>query len=571
MDIYAEPSFDSSDRVDRIPEDQEMQGKQLTNTFFKFHARRKTGTVLLFVASVMIFIFYGSKLQAEDNALTVQTASGQLRGVPRPNGGAKFLDIPYAQPPVGDLRWREPLPVKPWSGVRDASAFGAPCSQWADAEGDWNWSWAQVGQEDCLYLNVITPAWPAKKRLPVMFWIHGGGNEGGTASTPLFNDGTLVDHGVLLVTVNYRLGIFGFFAHPELTRESTHQASGNYGLMDQILALRWVIANIAKFGGDPHNITVFGQSAGALDTSLMMTSLARELPQKAIVESGTPMHTLPSFRATAEQAGVEFAVQMKIPAGEDALKFLRHMPAEDLLKAVYAKDAQHRPTTHPIIDGWVIPRSPAEAFASGQESAIPLMIGSNAIESGSTDTPDELRVKIQKAAGEFAPQALALYGLANGGQGNNDPLYGTAADQWVADTRYRCAAATEAAWHGAAHHPTYEYEFQRLSPGEAKGAGHSAELPYVFGYYPKSGQFAVAAQFVDADFKLADEMETYWTNFAKTGNPNSDGLPRWPGFEPGQAFIEFTQDGRTANAGGLRVTQCNLYREVLAERMKEQQ
>jgi para-nitrobenzyl esterase len=471
---------------------------------------------------------------------------------------------------VGDLRWREPLPVKPWTGVRDANAFGAACVQWADAEGDWNWSFAKAGNENCLYLNIVTPVWPAKKPLPVMFWIHGGGNEGGTASTPLFNDGTLVDHGVLLVTVNYRLGIFGFFAHPELTRESPHHASGNYGLMDQILALRWVIANIAKFGGDPHNITVFGQSAGALDTGLMMTSLARELPQKAIVESGTPLHTLLSSRTPAEQAGAEFAAAMKAPAGEDAVKFLRRMPAEDLLKAVNAQDAQHHPTTHPIIDGWVIPRSPAEVFASGQESAIPMIIGSNAIESGSTATTDELRTTIQKEAGDFAPQALALYGLANGGQGTADPLYGSAGDQWVADTRYRCAATTEAAWHSAAHHPTYAYEFQRVSPGEAKGATHSAELPYVFGYYPKSGQFEAAAKFVDADFRLAGEMESYWTNFAKTGNPNSEGLPHWPGFEQGQAFIEFMQDGGIANAAGLRIPQCNLYREVLMKRMKEQ-
>ncbi len=150
-------------------------------------------------------------------------------------------------------------------------------------------------------------------------------------------------------------------------------------------------------------------------------------------------------------------------------------------------------------------------------------------------------------------------------------MYGSVADQWLADTRYRCAAATEAAWHSAAHHPTYEYEFQRVSPGEAEGATHSAELPYVFGYYPKSGQFEVAAKFVDADFKLADEMESYWTNFAKTGNPNSNGLPHWPGFQHGQAFLEFTQDGGIANAAGLRLPQCNLYRKVLAERMKEQQ
>ena len=535
----------------------------------KFSSRWNATAIFVFVAATIIFIL-GSAACAQDDALNVKTASGKLHGVARPNGGAKFLGIPYAQPPVGDLRWREPLPVKPWSGVRDANAFGSACMQWADAEGDWNWSFAKAANENCLYLNIVTPAWPVKKPLPVMFWIHGGGNEAGTASTALFNDGKLVDHGVLLVTVNYRLGIFGFFAHPELTSESPHHSSGNYGLMDQILALRWVIANIQKFGGDPHNITVFGQSAGALDTSLMMTSLARELIQKAIVESGTPVVTLHSL-APAEQAGVEFAVQMKVPAGEDAMKFLRQIPAEDLLKAAHAQGAKHRPTTHPIVDGWVISRSPAEVFASGQESAIPLMIGSNAIESGSTDTPDELRKSIQKEAGEFAHRALALYGLANGGQGIADPLYGSAADQWVADTRYRCAAATEAEWHSAAHHPTYEYEFQRVSPGEAKGATHSAELPYVFGYYPKTGQFEVAAKFVDADRELADEMESYWTNFAKTGNPNSKVLPHWPGFAQNQAFIEFTQDGGIANAAGLRIPQCNLYREVLAERMKKEQ
>jgi len=559
-----------SDKIDRISDDRGVEGNLVAKLISKFNARLNAEAIFVFAAIAMILsIFCGAAL-AQDEPLIMKTASGKLRGVPRPNGGAKFLGIPYAQPPVGDLRWHEPLPVKPWSGVRDANAFSAACTQWADAEGDWNWSYAQTSREDCLYLNIVTPVWPAKKPLPVMFWIHGGGNEAGTASVPLFNDGTLVDHGVLLVTVNYRVGIFGFFAHPELTRESPHHTSGNYGLMDQILALRWIIANIAKFGGDPHNITVFGQSAGALDTSLMMTSLARELPQKAIVESGTPVHTLLHSRAPAEQAGVEFAAQMKVPAGQGAVKFLRQMPAKDLLKAVNALDAQHRPTTHPIIDGWVIPRSPADVFASGQESAIPLMIGNNAIESGSTATADELRMTIQKEAGDFAPRALALYGLANGGQGNSDPLYGSVADQWLADSRYRCAAATEAAWHSAAGYPTYEYEFQRFSPGEAKGATHSAELPYVFGYYPKTGQFEAAAKFVDTDFKLADEMEIYWTNFAKTGNPNSDALPHWPGFEQRQTFIEFTQYGGIATAEGLRIPQCNLYREVLAKRMKEQ-
>jgi len=216
--------------------------------------------------SVPIFMLFAfatlltSNAWAADDALVAATTSGLLRGIARPDGGAEFLGIPYAQPPVGDLRWHEPLPVKPWSEIRTANSFGAPCTQ--PVMGDWNRHDAETGKEDCLFLNVVTPVWPAKQPLPVMLWLHGGGNDGGSASNAFYNGGTLVNHGVLLVTVNYRLGIFGFFAHPALSAESAHHGSGNYGLMDQILALRWVRDNIANFGGDPNNITVFGESAG---------------------------------------------------------------------------------------------------------------------------------------------------------------------------------------------------------------------------------------------------------------------------------------------------------------------
>ena len=197
----------------------------------------------------------------------VSTEDGLLRGRPRPGGGAEFLGIPYAEPPVGPLRWAPPVPVKPWRGVRSAVRFGAPCLQ--PPLGTWNERAAATGRENCLYLNVIVPRWPMKRPLPVMFWIHGGANIGGTGTRPLYNFGTLVEHGVILVTIDYRLGIFGFLADPALSRESAHHASGDYGLMDQILALRWVRANIARFGGDPHNITVFGQSAGANDPAAL--------------------------------------------------------------------------------------------------------------------------------------------------------------------------------------------------------------------------------------------------------------------------------------------------------------
>ena len=512
---------------------------------------------------------------AAGNPFVVATPSGQLRGVARAGGGAEFLGIPYAQPPVGELRWHEPILIKPWPGIRDAKAFGAPCAQ--PVLGDWNRHDAERGVEDCLFLNVITPVWPASAPLPVMLWLHGGANEGGTASSALYKDGTLINHGVLLVTVNYRLGLFGFFSLPEVTAESPHHASGNYGLMDQILALRWVRANIARFGGDPKNITVFGQSAGGQDTGLLMTSpLSKGLFQRAIAESGVSFSPALPPLAEAERAGERFAASVigtapPEPKADAAIKHLRQMTAQDLL-AARAKMNPH-PTFGPAIDGWVIRRSPTEVFYSGEEAAIPLLIGVTSREFGAqtfrTPTaPDELRKTISNYLGSFAPRALAAYGLNDGGQGSADTLHGSAADQWTADFFFRCPAVTEGAWHSAADHPVYEYEFAHAIPGqEAQGAVHSSDLPYVFGYFPKEGN--IAGDFTDVDTKLADLMESYWTNFAKTGNPNSAGLPDWPQLGASQSYIQFTPDGKAVTATGLRGAQCAPHREMMTERFKQ--
>ena len=217
-----------------------------------------------FVLALIPVLLLQAQVVAATGELIVGTTGGSLKGATRALGGAEFMGIPYAQPPVGDLRWREPLPAKPWTGVREATTFGAPCAQ--AILGDWNRHDAETSKEDCLFLNVMTPVWPAPKMpLPVMVWFHGGANAGGTASSALYKDGMLVQHGVVLVTVNYRLGMVGFFAHPALTKESPHHSSGNYGLLDQLLALQWVHDNIAKFGGNPANVTAFGQSAGAID------------------------------------------------------------------------------------------------------------------------------------------------------------------------------------------------------------------------------------------------------------------------------------------------------------------
>lgn len=508
---------------------------------------------------------FASQLHAQDNALTVKITSGEIKGKPRLGGGAEFLGIPYAQPPLGDLRWHEPVPVKPWSGVRDASTFGVPCTQ--PDLGDWNRHDAETGKEDCLFLNVITPRWPVTKPLPVMFWIHGGANEGGSASSSLYKDGTLVSHGVILVTVNYRLGIFGFLAHPELTAESAHHASGNYGLMDQILALQWVHDNIAKFGGDVNNITVFGQSAGSIDTSMLMTSpLAKNLFQKAITESGAAF-TVPLLPlADAERSGTTLAQALKAPAGVDQIKFLRTLSGPDLLSAL-GKLPNH-PRLGPDIDGWTLRAQPATVFASGEESHIPLLYGTTTREFGDNQTPDQLRTTISLAAGALSGKALAAYGLANGAQGVNDPKYGTPADQWAADIIFRCPAVTQGAWH-AARNATYEYEFNHAIPGqEAEGAVHSADLPYVFGFFPKTGN--IAGNFTEIDTKLADLMGSYWTNFAKTGNPNAPGLPNWPQQGATGVYIQFQQDGTVQTAAGLRRAQCSVYREWLNSHLQQQ-
>jgi para-nitrobenzyl esterase len=519
-----------------------------------FHLHSVSSAVFILVGCALFAAF---PLRGQDATLNIKTSSGEIKGIQRRGSGAEFLGIPYAEPPIGDLRWRPPVPAKPWTGVRDASTFGAPCSQ--PDLGDWNRHDAQTGKEDCLFLNVIVPQWPVSKPLPVMFWIHGGANEGGTASSALYKDGTLASHGVILVTVNYRLGIFGFLAHPELTAESGH--SGNYGLMDQILALRWVHDNIAKFGGDVNNITVFGQSAGSIDTSLLMTSpLARDMFQKAIGESGAAFTAPLLDLADAEHTGTSLAQIFQARPGNGQIKFMRTVPAEELLSTL-ARTPSH-PRVGPDIDGYVIPAQPAAVFASGKEAHIPLLYGTTTREFGSKQTPDQLRPIISFAAGSFGDKALSAYGLANGASGTTDPKYGTAADQWSADMAFRCPAVTQAAWHVAADNPTWQYEFNHAIPGqEAQGAVHSADLPYVFGYFPKWGN--IAGKFTEVDTKIADLMETYWTNFAKTGNPNGGGLPNWPQQGTSGTYLQFQQDGTVQTATGLRTAQCSIYRDWL--------
>jgi para-nitrobenzyl esterase len=498
-------------------------------------------------------------LGADDPVVSV--TGGRIRGTAMSAGGVAFKGVPFAAAPLGDLRWKEPAAVKPWQDVRDAKTFGPSCVQEIQA---WNKQEAEGNKEDCLYLNVWTSEWPAKGKKPVMFWIYGGGNTGGGASVDYFDGASLSRRGVVLVTVNYRLGLFGYFVHPGLTAESPHHASGNYGLLDQVAALKWVRDNIAKFGGDPNNVTVFGQSAGAGNTAMLLASpMTKGLFQRAIQESGGAIREMATM-ADAEKAGEKFAVSLKAPAGAEGIKALRAMPAEQLEKAWVSARGNEGPNAAPSIDGYFNPANSANTFAAAKEHAIPLLIGSNAQEQRGPD-PKELREAVKTAYGINAEKALAYYGLNNAGDGNSDPLFGPANQQFGADSRQRCGAVQEAIWHTATKQPVWEYQFDRAIPGR-KATNHSAELEYVFGNLLPAG--FLGGPYGETDRKISNDVQVYWTNFAKSGDPNGANMPKWPKFDAtARLYMEFTDNGPVAKEG-LRREICDLYMANVKHKMQ---
>jgi para-nitrobenzyl esterase len=493
---------------------------------------------------------------AAESGPTVSVSGGVIRGMRLPDrSGAAFRGVPFAQPPAGELRWQAPQPVKGWTGVRDAVAPGPPCAQ---ASFGWNRRFAAASKEDCLYLDVWTPHWPVKSRKAVMVWLHGGGNVAGAGgSDPLYDGKALIAHDVVLVVIGYRVGIFGFFSHPELTRESKHYSSGNYGILDQIAALQWVHDNITKFGGDPGNVTIFGQSAGSIDVlALMASPLARGLFHRAIGESGAAVSggdkaTL----AAAEQAGVRTAERLKAPA-DGALRHLRTLSADELLKS---QDRVMTGVSGINADGWVFPAAPPEVFAARKEVRVPLILGSNAIEFPAEGSVDELKKRMQGTYSGLAPRAFELYGLTRERE-SSDPVYGDLGDQVGSDS-LRCPVVIEGGWHSAAGIPTWQYQFDRAIPPKTKTA-HSADLPYVFGNLYSEG--SQAGKYTEADRKLSATMQTYWTNFAKTGDPNGAGVPAWPRFDgSARNYLEFSASADVVVRENQRGAFCDLYRESL--------
>ena len=452
---------------------------------------------------------------------TVIVDGGRISGTVA-SGVRVFKGIPFAAPPVGELRWRGPQPVVPWTGVRMGDAFGATCIQEPFPEGSPYASSGVTkdapGSEDCLYLNVWTAAavGAVEKSRPVMVWIHGGNWTRGSGNLP--DVAAFVRKGVVLVSANYRLGVLGFLAHPELSAESARRASGNYAILDQIAALQWVQRNIHAFGGDPSRVTVFGESAGSLSVNVVQaTPLAKGLFHRAIGESGALFASTASAMATTESEGVAFAKA----AGAESLRALRGTPAEKVLATPFRTGVN--------IDGYVLPDTVRNLFEEKKHHLVPVLVGSNADEWTTLGNPSQY----PKTMEAYRQRVEGQYGTAVKAYDAAYPVRSAAdiAKTLLAvgrDNTFTLEMRTWARMVTAAGRPAFLYQFTRVPPGPnpAWGAYHAAEIEYVLNVV---GARPWAA---GLDRRLAQQMSSYWVNFATTGDPNGKGLPKWTRYDP---------------------------------------
>ncbi len=494
----------------------------------------------------------------------VKTTDGLVRGVAAPAKGVTvFKGIPFGAPPVGDLRWKPPQPVKPWKGVRVANKFGDVCLQ-PHGKGRLNVTVDMPDSppmsENCLSLNVWTPAKKAGEKLPVMVWIYGGAySEGGGSSA--YNDGThLASKGVVLVTLNYRLGSLGFLSHPELTAESPEHASGNYALMDVITVLKWVKANVAAFGGDPGNVTIFGQSAGAcMVAALTGSPEGKGLFRRGISESGAWMG-LGIAKMTPLQTAEQRTVEAADKLGAKSLAELRAMPADDVVTKIRGQGM--------IVDGWIVPEDLSKTFAEGRQNKVDVLVGTNAEEGGFTSgfgPPTTLATWNDGAAkrwGTLADLGLKAYPASTDAEAkaqSTRPF--TDAMAW--DMRLFAkdqAKIGKRAWlYRFAHRPPYD-------PGKPSlGAVHASEVAYVWDNLDKprlfpDGSSVKLANASKTEHKFAKDVSGYWVNFARTGNPNGKGLPTWPAFKDlGPTEAMKLDAGHSGRAPWLTKTEIDLY------------
>ena len=489
--------------------------------------------------TVLFALLLGIQAGLAQPLRTVQvcTANGVLEGVVSPDGQVRtFKGIPYAAPPVGPLRWKAPQPAPSWTGVRRAVDYGPRAMQGRIFD---DMVFHDEGpSEDCLYLNLWMPeANRPQGKLPVMVWIYGGGFVAGSSSEPRQDAGNLCKMGVMVVSFNYRLGVFGFFAHPELAQESGHNASGNYGLLDQVAALEWIQKNIATFGGDPDNVTIFGESAGSISVSALMASpLARGLFHRAIGESGAFFgNTEPAkSRVEAEKAGLEFG---ESAFGTTSLAVLRAMPAKYMLRAALKRP---RESFRPVIDGYFLPTNCLSIYAAGEQSHVPLLAGWNRDEGGFksyfTNAAPTIENYVQGAQVRFGTNAetfLKLYPAVTDAEARR-AAQDFAGDRFIAYSTWKWLEMQLE----TGDSPVFRYEFDETLPlpanakrGTEPTAPHASDIEFVFRVLSSKKLL-----WRPVDHTVSEFMASYWTNFAKSGDPNGPGLPPWPAYTSQNGF-----------------------------------
>jgi para-nitrobenzyl esterase len=465
----------------------------------------------------------GTTMTANADPLTVKTEQGSVHGKTINEGKVRaFLGLPYAAPPVGDLRWKAPQPAAKWDGDRDATAYGAHCAQnpvFADMVFQDNGS-----SEDCLFLNVYAPATASTtSKLPVMFWIHGGGYSGGGSNEPRHNGDFLPLKGVVLVTINYRLGVFGFLATTDLIKEGQGSA-GNWGLLDMVAALQWTKANIAAFGGDPNNVTIFGESAGSFAVSTLMAShMAQGLFHKAIGESGGAFSSGISLGGESAAARAKIDDEFANKLGAKTIAELRALPTKDIL------DAAKKPGVgfSPVVDGKFLTEPVPETFALSMQAHVPLLAGWNADEGSFFAmrgmTVDQWKTQANNQFHDRAAEFLKLYPGDTDAQALRSAIdFG--GDSFIANGTWKWLEAHR----NTGHAPVYRYHFELAAPPSKFHPGtyvfHSDDIEYVFGTLDTRPGYTVRPE----DRKMSDQIMTYWSNFARSGDPNGSGLPKWP-------------------------------------------